>query len=128
MAALAGMSGAPDRLWLLFKDPEVKLTSRPLAACSIEFDPDIHYILPARSTLSVPVIWVVVHAPGISSLDCFGFASQFGRVLEAHWTPSPATVIYHSDEHAYRCFEDLVNKGYLAAISVVGTPYLKEIR
>jgi len=74
---------------------------------------------------------VVVHAPevsGILSLDFFNFVSQIGTVLDARWTSGCASVTYSSKEDTYRCFEGLTKKGYLAAISVVSAPYVRELR
>lgn len=89
----------------------------------------MHYILPNLSTPSTLVHpYVVVHEPRISFLDFFKFATQIGPVHDAEWTSHKAAVTYHSKEHTDRCFDELVSKGYRAAITVVGAPYDRELR
>lgn len=108
---------------LLIVDEKVFLSPSPLAAWDVEFIP-IKFTLPYRYIPSAPVRkCLIVHDPIISSTDFFNFASQFGPIYKAQWTPGCASVVYVSEEHTDRCFDELIKKGHLAAITAVSAPH-----
>ena len=110
---------------LVIDREKVFLSPWPLGDWDLEFIPK-KFTLPNRSIPSTPIRkCVVVHDPRISSLDFFNFASQFGPIYKAQWTPRCASVVYVSREHTDRCFDELVNKGYLAAITAVSAPHVR---
>jgi len=64
----------------------------------------------------------------ILPFEFFNFVSQFGSVDYAVWSRQSLTVKFFSKEHIDKCFDEVVEKGYNAAITAVGAIFNMELR
>lgn len=91
---------------------------------AMPFQPE-GYTLPFRNTQSTPFRRnLIVRYPDIPPCDFFNFVSQFGPVYRAAWKKESAIVTFLSKGHTDQCFDELVEKGYTAA---VGAPFSGEL-
>jgi len=75
------------------------------------------YTLPFRNTQSTPFRRnLIVRYLEITPFDFFNFVSQFGPVYRAAWKREYVMVAFLSNEHTDQCFNEVVEKGYTAAI------------
>jgi len=61
-------------------------------------------------------------------LEFFSFVSQIGPVDYAVWSTQSLIVKFFSKEHIYKCFDEVVEKGYNAAITAVGAIFNMKLR
>ena len=66
---------------------------------------------------------LVVQKSNLSPRHLFAYASAFGPLLRAHWTPAGAVVTFFTQEDTFRAFRGFAAKNYsVGVVMVSNTP------
>ncbi len=121
------MSSLVKYRWTI-NDPCVFLTSWQQNDWKTRFRSK-QYTLPDLCTQSTSLnrILMIQHLR-ILSFEFFNFVSQFESVDYAVWSTQSLTVKFFSKEHIDKCFDEVVEKGYNATITVIGAIFNMKLR